>query len=68
MASREREVIAPLYLALVGPHLVYCIQAWGTQHKKDTELLEQVHKRITKVIKRAGTPLLRGKVAETGLV
>jgi len=58
VASREREVIAPLYLALVGPHLGYCIQAWDTQCMKDAELLDQVHKRTTKVIKRAGTPLL----------
>ena len=43
---KEKQLIVPLYRAIVRPHLEYFIQAWRPYRKKDIDKLERIQEQL----------------------
>ena len=64
---KEKQLIVPLYKAIVRPHLEYCTQARRPYGKKDIDKLERIQQRATKVITELRDLSYENRLLQCGL-
>ena len=67
VTNHSKQVILPLYTALVRPHLEYCVQVWSPYLCKDELKLEKVQKRAVRMMKGLRAKTYEGKLKELNL-
>ncbi len=51
---KNKDIILPMYISLVRPHLEYAVQFWSSHHAKDLAKLEAVQRRATSLFLSLG--------------
>lgn len=68
IAVRSREMILPLYSALLRPHLECWVQLKPPQYKKDVDFLEQLWCKVTKMLEGLQHPTYKERLRQLGLL